>query len=88
MFITLQDRPRLAIKQDEQMTNKFLSKATVVEMTGLSNVTLWRMEKTGDFPKRRQISPNRIAWLEKSVIEWMETRPESDITPPDRGLAA
>ena len=60
------------------MTNKFLSKATVDEMTGLSNVTRWRMEKTGDFPKRRQISPNRVAYLESEILEWMDTRPASN----------
>ena len=76
------------MKRDEQMTNKFLSKATVDEMSGLSNVTRWRMEKIGDFPKRRQISPNRVAYLESEVIAWMETRPESDITPPERGETA
>lgn len=46
-------------------------------MTGLSNVTRWRMEKRGDFPKRRQISPNRVAYLESEVIAWMDSRPTS-----------
>ena len=59
------------------MTNRFLSKATVDEMTGLSNVTRWRMEKRGEFPKRHQISPNRVAYLESEVIDWMESRPAS-----------
>jgi prophage regulatory protein len=57
------------------MTDKFLSKAVVDEMTGLSNVTRWRMEKRGDFPKRRQISPNRVAYLESEVTAWMKSRP-------------
>ena len=61
------------------MINKFLSKVTVDDMTGLSNVTRWRMEKRGEFPKRRQISPNRVAYLQSEIIGWMETRPESDI---------
>ena len=74
--------------QGNDMTNRFLSKATVDEMTGLSNVTRWRMEKRGEFPKRRQISPNRVAYLESEVIDWMDTRPASDIEPPDRGAAA
>lgn len=65
------------MKQDGKMTNKFLSKATVDEMSGLSNVTRWRMEKRGEFPKRRQISPNRVAYLESEVLEWMESRPVS-----------
>jgi prophage regulatory protein len=59
------------------MTNKFLSKSIVDEISGLSNVTRWRMEKRGEFPKRRQISPNRVAYLESEVIAWMDTRPTS-----------
>ena len=59
------------------MTDKFLSKVIVDEMTGLSNVTRWRMEKRGEFPSRRQISPNRVAYLESEVLAWMETRPVS-----------
>ena len=57
------------------MLNKFLSKTIVDEMTGLSNATRWRMEKNGGFPSRRQISPNRVAYLESEVIDWMESRP-------------
>ena len=64
------------------MTNKFLSKAKVDEITGLSNVTRWRMEKRGEFPKRRQISPNRIAYLESEVIDWIDSRPISEIATP------
>jgi prophage regulatory protein len=72
------------MKQDEQMTaNRFLSKATVDDMTGLSNVTRWRMEKRGEFPKRRQISPNRVAYLESEVLNWMDSRPTSDISSPN-----
>ena len=63
------------------MTDKFLSKPVVLDMAGLSHVTAWRMEKRGEFPKRRQISPNRVAWLESEILAWMESRPASNIEP-------
>ena len=65
------------MKQDGIVKNKFISNPTVKEMTGLSNVTRWRMEKRGEFPRRRQISPNRVAYLESEVLEWMDSRPAS-----------
>lgn len=65
-------------EKDRKMTNKFLSKIDVDGMTGLSDVTRWRMEKRDEFPKRRQISPNRVAYLESEVLAWMDTRPTSD----------
>jgi prophage regulatory protein len=68
------------MKKDGKMTtDKFLSNPKVHEISGLSNVTRWRMEKRNEFPKRRQISPNRIAYLESEVLAWMDTRPTSKI---------
>ncbi|AZO25550.1 AlpA family phage regulatory protein [Mesorhizobium sp. M1E.F.Ca.ET.045.02.1.1] len=33
--------------------------------------------KAGLFPRRRRISPGRVAWLESDIRAWMETGPES-----------
>ena len=44
-------------------------------MTNLSPSTLWRMEKREEFPRRVNISPNRVGWYEDEVDEWVETRP-------------
>lgn len=63
------------------MTNRFLSKSQVLDITGLSHVTQWRMEKRGEFPTRRQISPNRVGWLESEIVAWVESRPISAIDP-------
>lgn len=70
------------------MTNRFLSKPDVLNITGLSHVTQWRMEKRGEFPQRRQISPGRVGWLESEVLEWMNTRPVSELPSPKKGNAA
>ncbi|OEU72713.1 MAG: hypothetical protein BA869_01480 [Desulfuromonadales bacterium C00003107] len=48
---------------------------TVHEITGLSRTTIWRMEKVGKFPKRRQISSGRVGWLASEVNPWAEGRP-------------
>ena len=68
--------------------NRFLSIREVNEMTGLSNVTRWRMEKRSEFPKRRQISPNRVAYLESEVLDWMKSRPVSGVQPPVHEVTA
>jgi prophage regulatory protein len=57
---------------------KFISYEEVVRRTGLSRVTIWRMEKDGRFPKRRQIGARRVGWIESEVDEWMESRPGVD----------
>ena len=66
------------------MKDRFILAPEVEQMTGLSKVTRWRGEKDGTFPKRRQISPGRVAWLESEVIAWMESRPHSEIQSPKR----
>ena len=52
-------------------TDRFLREPEVRKVTGLSRVTRWRMENRGEFPKRRRISPNAVAWLSSEVQAWM-----------------
>ena len=65
----------------DQDIDCFLLDPEVGQITKLSKVTRWREEKAGRFPKRRQISPNRVAWLESEILAWMESRPVSGISP-------
>ena len=48
----------------------------IKKLTGLSRSTIWKMEKTGRFPRRRLISTNRVAWLESEVHDWIRSRAE------------
>jgi prophage regulatory protein len=47
----------------------------VVQLTGLSRVTLWRLEQRSEFPRKIVLSPNRVGWLEDEVRDWIESRP-------------
>ena len=35
------------------------------------------------FPKRVQLGPNRVGWVEAEVLEWLEARLANRDTPPD-----
>ena len=48
--------------------------------TGLSRTTIWRLEQRGEFPARRQITPQRVAWVADEVREWVRTRPTPQAT--------
>ena len=39
-----------------------------------SKVTLWRWEKAKQFPKRVQVSPGRIAWVDSEIQQWVKDR--------------
>lgn len=47
----------------------------VVKLTKLSRATLWRLEKKGLFPCRRQITPGCVGWLSDDVTNWVADRP-------------
>ena len=54
--------------------DRMLSIKKVTDMAGLSRTTIWRLEKSGDFPKRRQLSPRRVGWVESEVANWLEAK--------------
>lgn len=60
---------------------KFLRRHAVEELTGLSYVTLWRYERAGDFPARRRLGPNSVAWVEHEVESWIKSRQVVTRTP-------
>lgn len=43
----------------------------VVELTTLHRATIYRMIERGEFPKNRQISPQRVAWSAEQVDAWI-----------------
>jgi prophage regulatory protein len=53
---------------------RFLRERQVAELTGLSKTTRWRLENEGNFPKRRRLSENTIAWRSDEINEWLNSR--------------
>ena len=71
---------------------KFLRIGQVMQLTGLSRMTIYRLELAGEFPNRRQISKNSVAWLDTDIAQWAESRPVSRLrgivgAPPRSGGA-
>lgn len=53
---------------------RLLSKRQVKEIVLYSPQHIARLEKAGKFPKRVQIGPNRVGWLESEVLDWLRER--------------
>ena len=69
------------------MNKILLSAQEVVGVTGLSRTSIWRLESDGDFPKRRQITRQRVAWLADEVLDWARSRPvANDASIEARGI--
>lgn len=50
---------------------------SLMKYVGLSYPTIYKMEKAGKFPARRQPTPNRVFWLTAEVDEWLKNLPKA-----------
>jgi prophage regulatory protein len=67
---------------DKAGPRKMLNEKQVLQIIPVSAVTLWRMEKKGQFPKGSYISANRKIWYEDEIIAW-----QNEINGRGRGRA-
>ncbi|GAB9082173.1 UNVERIFIED_ORG: putative DNA-binding transcriptional regulator AlpA [Bradyrhizobium japonicum] len=57
---------------------RMLNETQVLGIIPVSRTTLYRMEKSGRFPKSTYISPNRRVWFEDEIIAWQNAVDEFD----------
>jgi prophage regulatory protein len=58
------------------MADRLMSLPEVQRATGgLGRTTIWRLERAGKFPQRRQVVGTRVAWMESEVLAWVQARP-------------
>jgi len=56
------------------MTNKALRLPAVIERTGLSRSSIYRLVQLGQFPANIKLSERASAWRESDVTAWLESR--------------
>ncbi len=56
------------------MNDSFLRWHAVRAITSLSRTTVWRLERLRQFPARRKLGRNSVAWLSSEVSNWVATR--------------
>jgi len=59
---------------------RLIRSSEVVKKVGLSRITLWRMEREGQFPKRRRLGLGAVGWLEHEIDDWIESRKTVEVT--------
>ena len=60
----------------------FLDLQTVAQVVSLSESAVQGLVRKGEFPQPRQLSDRRVGWLMPEVQQWAESRPVSQILPP------
>ena len=68
-----------SFRQLVRTTMRFLGIRQVMQMTGLSRMTIYRLEIAGKFPRRRRLSRNSVAWLESDIETWAKARPVAQL---------
>ncbi|RXV64803.1 transcriptional regulator [Roseovarius sp. A46] len=53
---------------------RILSKRQLKELVLYSPQHISRLEKAGQFPKRVQLGPNRVGWIEDEVLDRLQSR--------------
>ena len=57
--------------------DKFIRRDEVYEITSIKDPQLWKLEKKGEFPRRRRLTERTVAWLSSEVTAWVDSRPTS-----------
>lgn len=64
------------------MSERMLGKEAVEQKVDLERRTIFTLEREGKFPRRRQLSPVRVWWLESEIDEWLRNRPVVGVDVP------
>ena len=59
------------------MADRLISQTQLKDIVPFSRTTIWRLERDGNFPKRRQISPGRVGWLLSEIEAYFAKLPTS-----------
>jgi prophage regulatory protein len=70
---TRQDSPTI-IGSRPPRPMRVLRLGQVLDMTGLSKTTIYKLQAEGGFPLRMKITTHCVGWIENEVQSWVETR--------------
>lgn len=59
---------------ESKITPRIIRKPELLNILGLSDPTVYRMEKAGRFPKRLRLGGNSCGWLQSEVDGWIAER--------------
>jgi len=56
------------------MNKRIIRKPELFSKIGLSDATIWRMEKAGRFPQRIQLGGNSVGWFDDEIEMWLSKK--------------
>ena len=62
------------MKSQNPTPDTLLRKPDVAARLGISQSTIQRLEKAGDFPRRVRLGPRAVAWRASEIEDWIADR--------------
>src|SRR3954471_4053686 len=57
---------------NQRTVMRFVRSPEVLEITGLSRATIWRLRRAGKFPQPHRISPGAVGWDSMAIQGWIQ----------------
>ena len=70
-----------------QHVDRILRLPEVVEVTGLSRSSIYRLIGIDEFPRQRRLGPRSSGWRMSDVEQWLASREPATAAADDRGAA-
>ena len=67
----------------EKMSKLIRLEDVQAKIGGICRTTIWNLEKKGQFPKRRMITPKIVVWDESEIDAWIQSRGKNAGLTPD-----
>jgi prophage regulatory protein len=58
---------------------RIMRKPEIFMLTGLSDATIWRMEKVDNFPRRIQLGGKSVGWFSDEIEKWFEEKSKNRV---------
>ena len=59
--------------QQDQVVDYLIPRKTVEKLSGLSRATIYRLIKSGKFPRPLSIGTGSVRWRQSDVIAWQQS---------------
>ena len=59
--------------QQHQVVDYLISRKTVEKLSGLSRATIYRLMKSGKFPRPLSIGTGSVRWRQSDIISWQQS---------------
>ena len=56
------------------MNQRIIRKPELIARVGLSDATIWRMERAGKFPRRIRLGGNSVGWIDQEIESWFNDK--------------